>query len=162
MERKPLPEEIIQVLDIKRGMKILDFGCGRGRYTLPLARIVGSEGRIYALDREKGELEKLRDEIQRWKLDNIETIHGNGEFILPEESIDLILSGDVLCYTENKPQLFRECHRVLKKDGILSIFTHTHFSGDEEVINMITESNLFTLKDEYQGICIYNFQKKTE
>ncbi|HIE43203.1 MAG TPA: methyltransferase domain-containing protein, partial [Candidatus Omnitrophica bacterium] len=68
MERKPLPEEIIQVLDIKRGMKILDFGCGRGRYTLPLARIVGSEGRIYALDREKGELEKLRDEIQRWKL----------------------------------------------------------------------------------------------
>ena len=159
MERKPLPEEIIQILDIKKGMKILDFGCGEGLYSIPIARRVGEEGKVYALDKEKGELEKLKGKMRRLKLHNIELIHSDEKFNLQKESIDIILLFDVLHYINNKTQLFKMCYKVLKEEGLLSVFPHTHFSCNE-VIKIVTETGLFTLKDEYEGISLCNFQKR--
>ena len=49
--------------------------------------------------------------------------------------------------------------KVLKEEGLLSVFPHTHFSCNE-VIKIVTETGLFTLKDEYEGISLCNFQKR--
>ena len=35
---------------IQRGMNVLDFGCGPGRFAVPAAKIVGKEGFVHALD----------------------------------------------------------------------------------------------------------------
>lgn len=158
MERKPLPEEIIKVLDIKKGMKILDFGCANGKYSLPVARVVGLEGKIYALDKEKSALDKLESEINRRELKNIELIHGDGKFKLPKASVDIVLLLDVLHLIDFKDELLKQFFDVLKPEGILSIFPHIHFSSDE-LIRAVTETNYFVLKDRYEGIGIYNFQK---
>ncbi len=33
------PEKILAETDIKKGYKIVDYGCGPGRYTVPLAEM---------------------------------------------------------------------------------------------------------------------------
>jgi ubiquinone/menaquinone biosynthesis C-methylase UbiE len=35
---------------VRNGMKVLDIGCGMGFFTLPLAKMVGPEGRIICVD----------------------------------------------------------------------------------------------------------------
>ena len=44
----------------------MDFGCGSGNYTIPAALIVGREGKVYALNKER--LEELR-EIARMRIE---------------------------------------------------------------------------------------------
>ena len=43
--------EVLRRIGIKRGQTVLDFGCGYGAYTIPVAEIVGEQGRVYALDK---------------------------------------------------------------------------------------------------------------
>jgi len=51
--------EILQRIGIKSGQSVLDFGCGSGTYTIPVAKIVGKQGKVYALDKDKNELDNL-------------------------------------------------------------------------------------------------------
>ena len=45
---------IVQHLDLQPGMKVLDIGCGPGRLTIPVARQVGSQGEVVAIDLQSG------------------------------------------------------------------------------------------------------------
>ena len=45
--------EVLRRIGIKKGQTVLDFGCGYGAYTIPVAEIVGEQGRVYALDKDK-------------------------------------------------------------------------------------------------------------
>lgn len=62
MELESQALEILRRIGIKRGQTVLDFGCGYGAYTIPVAKIVGEQGRVYALDKDKEALNAL---IQR-------------------------------------------------------------------------------------------------
>ena len=44
------PEQIIERSGVRAGMKVLEIGCGSGGYTTFVARAVGPEGEVAALD----------------------------------------------------------------------------------------------------------------
>jgi 2-polyprenyl-3-methyl-5-hydroxy-6-metoxy-1,4-benzoquinol methylase len=46
---------------IKEGMTVLDFGCAMGFFSLPAARMVGSNGKVICIDIQKGMIEKLEN-----------------------------------------------------------------------------------------------------
>ena len=50
------PEKILQPY-IKEGMIVVDLGCGPGFFTVDMARLVGTSGRVIASDLEEGMLE---------------------------------------------------------------------------------------------------------
>lgn len=159
MERRPLAEEVIEALDIKKGMKILDFGCGGGRYSLPIAKFLGKGSKVYALDKEKDELKKISDEIERLKLENIVLICSDGNIPLMEERVDMVLLFDVLHIGNNKNGLLEKCCKVLKPEGIIAIFPHTHIPGSE-IINMVNQTNLCIFKNAHEKLGLYIFKKK--
>jgi len=36
------PRRLLKEIPLKEGMTVLDYGCGPGRYTLPVAKLVGA------------------------------------------------------------------------------------------------------------------------
>jgi ubiquinone/menaquinone biosynthesis C-methylase UbiE len=46
------PEEILRPY-IKKGMNVLDIGCGMGFFSLPIARMVGDTGKVVCVDFKK-------------------------------------------------------------------------------------------------------------
>ena len=62
---------IIEHVALQPGMKVLDFGCGPGRLTIPLAKKVGPAGEVTALDIQPGMLQKVRARLDAEKLCNI-------------------------------------------------------------------------------------------
>ena len=44
------PSETLKKLELYDGAIAADIGCGIGYFTLPAAELVGSQGRVYALD----------------------------------------------------------------------------------------------------------------
>jgi precorrin-6B methylase 2 len=54
----------IKELGIRAGQVIVDFGCNAGHYTIPAARVVGSEGTVYAIDQEQTAIDQLMKTAQ--------------------------------------------------------------------------------------------------
>ena len=64
--------EVLERAGINRGQIVLDFGCGSGMYTIPATKIVGEQGRVYALDKDKKALDELMQKGEPTGLRNIE------------------------------------------------------------------------------------------
>ncbi|MCK4689430.1 MAG: hypothetical protein KAT41_03940 [Candidatus Marinimicrobia bacterium] len=52
-------EKLLREVGIKKDQVVLDFGCRIGNYTITVARIVGQNGYVYALDTNKESLNEL-------------------------------------------------------------------------------------------------------
>lgn len=52
---------IVAAADVTPGMVVLDAGCGPGRVTIPLAKAVGKDGLVVAMDLQQEMLSKVRD-----------------------------------------------------------------------------------------------------
>ena len=71
--------EIMQRIGIKKGHTVLDFGCGSGTYTIPVAKMVGKKGKVYALDKDKNALDNLMKKAELGRLKNIRRMATSGE-----------------------------------------------------------------------------------
>jgi len=66
--------EILKKVGVEEGQIILDFGCGGGNYTIPAAKIIGNEGKVYAVDEDGYKLKDLEEKAKSANLSNIEII----------------------------------------------------------------------------------------
>lgn len=155
-------EKSLQEIGIQKGQRVLDFGCGSGNYTIPIARIVGEEGLVYALDKDKKDLCELMQRAELIELRNIQRIDTAGELEigLDNESVDVVLLYDVLHYyyfprAEDRRRLLSEVYRVLKPNALLSLYpTHLQSYMEpklEDVEREIKEAN-FCLETQYSGM----------
>src|SRR5262245_34418942 len=80
---------IVERLAVEPGMTVLDAGCGPGRLALPLARQVGSQGAVCAMDIQAGMLARTREKIETAGLSNVEYLQaGLGDGKLPADRFD--------------------------------------------------------------------------
>lgn len=116
------PANIVKSLGIiKEGMKIADFGCGHGYFSVPLARRVGNYGKIYAIDVLPESLEAVNSQMKIEGIKNIEIKRGNlekeGGSTLENENCDIVFIANLLFQTENDQNVIREAKRILKPEG---------------------------------------------
>jgi ubiquinone/menaquinone biosynthesis C-methylase UbiE len=118
---------------IKEGMKVLDLGCGPGFFTLEMARLVGSSGKVLAADLQDGMLEKLKVKIQNTGLANRVEFHQcPADRIGLSEKCDFILVFYMLHEVPDPGAFLREIKALLKPDGkVLIAEPKWHVTHDE-------------------------------
>jgi ubiquinone/menaquinone biosynthesis C-methylase UbiE len=119
------PDKIIERSGIKPGMKVLDLGCGNGAYTNFVARAVGEQGKVYAVDIQSAMLHGLERKLARAQnqdITNVEMKKAHA-YDLPfeDESIDLVYMVTVLQEIPDRGRALREVSRILKPGGILAV-----------------------------------------
>lgn len=119
------PEKILFEIGIEEGAKVADFGSGAGYFTIPLAQVVGDEGKVWAVDVLRSALEIIESKAKIGRLFNIETVRGNLEMLggskLKEKSVDLTLLANILFQSQKHSEILEEAKRVLKVGGKLVI-----------------------------------------
>jgi ubiquinone/menaquinone biosynthesis C-methylase UbiE len=106
---------------VKKGMKILEPGCGMGFFTIEAARLAGPDGRVYAVDLQERMINSLERRVQRVGLSNVvesrlcpaDTL-GVSDL---EGSIDLVLAFCLVHEVPDPDRLFREFRKVLRPGG---------------------------------------------
>lgn len=111
------PEELLKEAGLQSGMIGVDIGCGTGFFTSKAAQLVGSAGRVYALDIET----PMLDYVANRNLGEHVHLLKNEEssFPLPDDVADFAIMGLVLHEAVDKMAFLKEAVRVLKKGGIL-------------------------------------------
>jgi ubiquinone/menaquinone biosynthesis C-methylase UbiE len=121
------PEKIMDSIGVKPGMRIGEAGAGRGYFTFPLARRVGSGGMVYANDISATSLDILRERVLREGQKNIKIIVGEVEDpLFPEKNLDMVIMVYVLHEIERPIPFLKNLQSYLKKGGLLVIIENTN------------------------------------
>ncbi|MGB0760663.1 MAG: class I SAM-dependent methyltransferase [Rubripirellula sp.] len=112
-------------LKLAEGMNVCDLGCGNGYWTLPMARDVGKDGKVYAVDIQREMLQKLRQRSSKYKLDNIEPVLGKvDDPNLPANKMDLVLMVDVYHEFSHPESMLWGIRRSLNSKGVVALLEY--------------------------------------
>jgi cyclopropane fatty-acyl-phospholipid synthase-like methyltransferase len=119
-EREEECGTLLESLHLKPGMTVCDMGCGNGFYTLELAKLVGPEGAVYAVDIQPEMLHLLEERAKQAEIANIKPVLGGvDDPKLPDASQDLIFLVDVYHEFSHPEEMLAAMRRSLKPDGRL-------------------------------------------
>ncbi len=159
------PTLVLEQLGVRAGMVVCDLGCGNGFYTLPLAKMVGEDGKVLAVDIQSEMLHLLALRAKDSQMKNIQPILGTvHDPKLEENSVDLILMVDVYHEFSNPVGMLAAMRKSLKKDGMIAL---VEFRGEDprvpiKPLHKMTKkqilkefgANQFKLIKEFDGLPI--------
>jgi ubiquinone/menaquinone biosynthesis C-methylase UbiE len=112
------PAEVMQALEIRRGMCVADLGAGTGYFSRYLSAAVGEGGTVFAVDTEPNLIVHLRERAEREQAPNVVPILASADNPrLPAGMVDLVLIVDTVHHIDDRVDYVRRLRRVLKSGG---------------------------------------------
>jgi ubiquinone/menaquinone biosynthesis C-methylase UbiE len=144
------PVTILEGAGIRSGQEVLEIGCGTGFFTIPAAKLVGDEGRVYAMDPHPLAIEEVTRRIQDARLTNVKLIKADAtEAGLASGCIDLVLLfGVIPSPIIPLDRLLHEIDRLLRAEGALAVWTAIPWWSPTS----LTRSGLFVCTGEKSGV----------
>src|SRR5437879_1152573 len=119
-EQEEQPNKLLRLLKLKKGDVVADIGAGSGYFTFRIAKQVGAEGKVLAVDIQTEMLGIIKKRMKERKVTNIEPVQGTeSDPKLPANSVDLILIVDVYHEFSFPYEMTEAMVRALKKGGRL-------------------------------------------
>ena len=117
------PIDTVAILGIAAGMTVLDLGCGTGTFTVEMARMVGPDGSVHAVDIQRSILQRAEARIAAARVSAAVAFHHGGAYALPLEtsSVDLAVVLATFSQIPDKARALAELRRVLKPGGRLAV-----------------------------------------
>lgn len=114
----PFGLKLLDFIDYKPGLSVLDIGFGSGFPLTEIAMRLGESSLVYGIDPWKEAVAKVREKIEFYSIRNIAIIEGIAEDIpLDDQSIDLITSNNGLNNVQDIDKVLSECSRLLRQGG---------------------------------------------
>tara|TARA_Y100000590_G_scaffold97509_1_gene110936 strand:- start:318 stop:1163 length:846 start_codon:yes stop_codon:yes gene_type:complete len=115
--------ELIKLSKIKNGDCVLDLACGTGLVTKKIARKVGKNGMIYAIDASKTAINIAKKWVEM--KENIRFIIGDAETIQFNIKFDAITCQYALFFFPNAKKVLKNLKKILKKNGMIAMSVHS-------------------------------------
>jgi ubiquinone/menaquinone biosynthesis C-methylase UbiE len=113
-------DELIGQLHIKSGSKVADVGSHEGYMTVKLSSVVGSAGKVLAVDVSQSKLDKLKDHLAKRSITNVELIKGDyDDPKLPVNSLDAVIILDTYHEMDDHDKILQHIKASLKSGGRL-------------------------------------------
>ena len=107
---------------IEKGMKVMDVGCGMGYFSRGMARMVGANGKVIAVDLQQKMLDVMLRRARRSGVaDRIIPHRCEADRIGIRESVDFILAFWMVHEVSDKNHFFQQLRSILAPNGKILI-----------------------------------------
>ena len=105
---------------IRPGQTVVDYGCGPGRYTIEMARLVGTDGRVIAVDLVELALKETQRKLEANGFNNFDMKLAQGyDYGIVDDTADIVFAIDMFHHIANTNTFLQEVFRISKPDGLL-------------------------------------------
>jgi len=116
-----LPDRVVEALELTPGNTVGEIGAGTGYFTRRMARLVGPNGRVFAVDVDPRILTVLRDRLKVDGIGNVTPVLGLQEDpLLPDWSCDRVLVVNALHHFTDPTATLKRLARLLKPGGLIA------------------------------------------
>jgi len=117
----PMTERLFKRAGITVGMRLLDIGSGSGDVSMLAANLVGPEGSVIGIDRDRAQVEYARQRAISHGFANVHFMQADMESVKLDEPVDAIVGRLVLMYVADPAEALRNCLRNLRAGGIVAL-----------------------------------------
>lgn len=108
--------------NIENGFIIVDFGCGPGSFVEHASKLVGNNGKVYAVDVHPLAIKAIKEKAKSKTLANVAPVLSIGYPVDIDSHIaDVIYALDMFHHIKDTRGFLKELHRLLKPNGTLFI-----------------------------------------
>ncbi|MEN8159449.1 MAG: methyltransferase domain-containing protein [Myxococcota bacterium] len=120
---RPQMEPLLAPAHLAAGQVVADYGCGPGHLAVELARRVGSEGHVHAIDLNAEFVRRTRERADAEGVGERVTVHAieKDGVPLPPATLDRIVCKNVLEYVDDPGQTLASFHAALRPGGIAHV-----------------------------------------
>lgn len=116
------PERVIEALALAPGARVADLGSGGGYFSFRLARAVGPQGRVYAVDVDRGLDDYVAQRAREEGLANLDVILADyDDPHLPAEGVDLLFTCNTYHHIEGRSEYFARIRSRLRPGARVAI-----------------------------------------
>ncbi|MFC2159400.1 class I SAM-dependent methyltransferase [Actinomycetota bacterium] len=117
--KKILPaKKILLDIGLKGGDIFADIGCGIGYFSLPASKIVGNQGKVYAMDISQDMLDEMKTNIYDKDITNIELIKTSEDnLVILDNIINVAFASTVLHEVDGLSSILNEIKRIMVNKG---------------------------------------------
>jgi ubiquinone/menaquinone biosynthesis C-methylase UbiE len=137
------PEKIVGPY-VKPGMTVMDVGCGMGLFSIAMAKMVGPQGRVLAVDLQQKMLDLLRERAEKPGVsDRIQTHRCEADRLGTDVPIDFVLAFMMVHEVQDARRLLNEIRTILKPGGMLFVAEpRLHVSGRDFAAMVATANDV--------------------
>ena len=148
--------EVILAPYVQPGMTVMDFGCGMGFFSIPIARLVGHEGRVIAVDLQQKMLDVLNNRARKAGVaDRIRTHRCEPDSIAVDEQVDLAMAFYSVHEVPDIEGLITEIHGLLRTQGRFLMVEPVGHVRQVEFVRMIAYAEELGFQtEERPHICL--------
>lgn len=111
-------DQVVAAMALKPGQIVADIGAGTGLLSVPVAKVVGPTGCVYAVDIDAGFFPVIKKRALDNGVTNIVTVLGAfTDPKLPAANVDFAFFHDVLHHIENRGEYLKTLARYLSPSG---------------------------------------------
>jgi ubiquinone/menaquinone biosynthesis C-methylase UbiE len=158
-EREEKVSKLMPSLEIKPEQVVADFGAGSGFHTMKLSKLVGSKGKVYAVDIQPQMLDLIGKRTKKDNVENVVLVHcTEKDPRLPASKLDMIMMVDVYHELSYPYEVTLELVKALKVGGRL-VFVEFRLEDEKVPILTVHRMSIAQVKKEMEPFADMKHQK---
>lgn len=148
---------------VKQNMQVMDYGCAMGYFSIPLAKMVGPNGKVYCVDIQQKMLTNLQRRAKKFNVsDSIHPLQVGKNYNTNElqQQLDFVLLFAVVHEISDKAGLFNDLSSMLKTGGKILFAEpkgHVTKAEFEKSLDYARNAGLKILDEKpmKKGLCVF-------
>ncbi|MEZ5320229.1 MAG: methyltransferase domain-containing protein, partial [Vicinamibacterales bacterium] len=123
-------DDVVAAMKLRPGQIVADIGAGSGLLSVPMARAVGPDGRVYAVEIDEGFFPAIRKRAADAGVANVQTVLGKfTDPALPVKNVDVALFHDVMHHVQGRPEYLKALVPYLAPAGRIVVVDYEAGKG---------------------------------